>query len=384
MFRHRIESKFVFILTSIVQLMLCLLILSHLLSSAWYLIGDANSDGRNWIDANRLSGEPLPSRYFASLHWIYTHFAFGSSMIQPQNDSERIFSILVMIVGMVIFAWLTSIVTTSMIELQTLHGEASKQFWLLRSYLRQHDVPSNLSERILNYADSACKQKLDMIPESNVVMLTYLSDQLSSELTCAVSYSGLFFHPLVDHVNMSSQKLMTGLTQTAFERKSFASKETLFIRGSQATRMDFIISGECKYLKTGRLDLVLGKNDWLCEAALWVPWVRRGSTLVLCESQCISVYNEPFAVALKEDPKQCAMARAYAEAYVAWINDVEPENLTDVSSGDHSRAMAQQFMGAGSSKRVSKSVSPLRQVADTRTTAPAMPSPANILRRHSV
>merc|ERR1719163_1778554 len=96
---------------------------------------------------------------------------------------------MVLLFGLVLFSSFISSITASMTQLRNLEGDKSKQFWLLRRYLRQNGINTNLSWRILRYVEFACGEQKNLVPESKIWVLQLLTHQLRHELNYAVSFS---------------------------------------------------------------------------------------------------------------------------------------------------------------------------------------------------
>jgi len=164
--KDRIKSEVVFLLVAAGQLCATILFMSHLLGSAWYMIGDVAmlNGGRNWISANDLANEPLMFRYFTSFRFSLSYFVLvGPTTVVAQNEAEQFFSIMLMVIGWSMFAFCLASINTWVMHLR--NDETSRQLWWLRRYLRQEDVPREVRYRVLRYLDdsiSSSKDKVDV------------------------------------------------------------------------------------------------------------------------------------------------------------------------------------------------------------------------------
>eukprot|EP00928_Gymnodinium_smaydae_P022074 TRINITY_DN18656_c0_g1_i1.p1 TRINITY_DN18656_c0_g1~~TRINITY_DN18656_c0_g1_i1.p1 ORF type:complete len:845 (+),score=93.31 TRINITY_DN18656_c0_g1_i1:132-2537(+) len=331
MVKDRIESDLVFVVPRILQLVTIILMMGHFLGCLWYLIGTIASGQEvyNWIQASRLENEAIGFRYFTSLQWCLSNFALVNTDVQPQNSGERVFAIIVMLFGMLTFLWGVSVVTSSLSELKAQRGDTAKEFWLLRRYLRQQDVPPALTLRVLHYAEVACKEQMKLVPEARVALLPLLSEQLRNELKIAVCYAEVFDHPLFELANQKSKKI-AGLANGALTRKSYGEGEVVYMRHSPASAMLYVISGELHYVQ-GEIIREVTKSDWLCEAILWASsWMHKGHANATVGSELIRIAPSALADVVTAEPQLSAMMSTYAESYIEWLNSQEADSLIDI------------------------------------------------------
>lgn len=98
----------------------------------------------------------------------------------------------VLIAGLVLFSSFISSITGSMSQLRNMKAEKSKQFWLLRHYLKQQRVPRDLcfrvpwphgerrGDEVLRYVEYATNNVNERVPEGRITILSCLTDQLRS------------------------------------------------------------------------------------------------------------------------------------------------------------------------------------------------------------
>eukprot|EP00927_Polykrikos_kofoidii_P083482 TRINITY_DN8555_c0_g1_i2.p1 TRINITY_DN8555_c0_g1~~TRINITY_DN8555_c0_g1_i2.p1 ORF type:complete len:966 (-),score=151.81 TRINITY_DN8555_c0_g1_i2:44-2941(-) len=380
MIKDRINSEAIFILMNIVKLMMVLLLVNHFLACVWYAIGDfSRSSGNvNWIESYDLGRSSFEYRYFTSLHWSLTQFTPGSIDVQPQNVFERVFSIIVLLFGLVLFSSFVSSLTASITQLRTMSSDKEKQFWLLRRYLRQRGIGNSLCFRVLRYLEFAVQEQKDLVPESRVWVLGWLSSQLHQELLYEVSFKCMMMHPLFDYICQQARSTMHQLASTALSQQSFAKGEALFMHGSLAQAMYIIDSGSLVYTKVrqppsaavagsegggdgismGRTaskkpqvqvqDLVVkpGKGDFMCEPALWTMWNHIGGAQACTECKIVAVQVVPFGDVMRKDMIAWALVANYAERYVQWMNMLGRECFSDVAAAEEAGPVLLSFISA--------------------------------------
>lgn len=339
--RDRIDSEYLFIFVNIIKLMLSLLVVNHFLASVWYAIGDLgmNLDAENWIERHNFKDRPLGERYTVALHWTLTQFTPASMDVQPQNTGERSFAICVLVSGLVLFSSFISSITNSMTQLRSMDDDKSKQFWLLRRYLRNHNIQANLAFRILRHVEFTCNEHRELIPEDKIWVLGLLSEQLRNELHFSVSYSCMSTHPLFDIVQDMSRMTMVRLCSTSLSIHRLAGTDVLFIPGTLQCSMHFLESGRLSYTHVDNSDsagetLMQGERQWICEPAMWTQWVTVGDCHATCECKIVSIEVKSFGQVIGKDALSWLLVSKYATRYSSWLSTLPRSSLTDIFRND--------------------------------------------------
>jgi hypothetical protein len=153
--KDRITSETVFFAWGVTQQIVFLILVSHVIGSLWYYIGDvcASNGMRNWIEEFDMQDESFTHQYTSSFHWSLGHFSPGTNLLSPMNWVERLYAIFVTILGMVLVFLVSASIVTNLIRLMNAGGETEQSFWLLRRYMRQHELPAPLVTRILRFLE---------------------------------------------------------------------------------------------------------------------------------------------------------------------------------------------------------------------------------------
>eukprot|EP00929_Paragymnodinium_shiwhaense_P120671 TRINITY_DN92675_c0_g1_i1.p1 TRINITY_DN92675_c0_g1~~TRINITY_DN92675_c0_g1_i1.p1 ORF type:complete len:995 (+),score=188.88 TRINITY_DN92675_c0_g1_i1:128-3112(+) len=352
--RDQIDSEYTFIIVNVLKLMFMLLILNHFIASTWYALGNVYSVGDpSWIDLAQIRDRSLGYRYATSIHWSMTQFTPGSMDVQPTNILERIYNVTVLFLGLVIFSSFTASITASMTQLRNLNDASWKDLWLLRRYLKQRKVPSELSFRILRYIEFACAQRKDLIQEGSVAGLALLSDRLRTELSFYSSYLCIQAHPLFEYMRAVVPDLLHALSMHGFSKIRLAAQDLLFAEFQTATAMYVVESGQLEYIKTRDLDeddllnqgsLFLDSGDWASEMALWTKWTYRGELRAMSECELIAIDAEGFAKMALDDVRAWDIIVSYAMQYMDWINTVPSKEVVDIGVGDDMHSLLEAFL----------------------------------------
>jgi len=324
-----------------------LIALNHFLASAWWAVGSVgkNSGDSNWIDTMNFGEHETAYQYTTSLHWSICMFTPGSMAVQPQNLLERVFAILILVCGLVVFTFFISSMTASIGQLRAAKGDKGKDMWTLRRFLRQNTIHKELAYRILRYVENAMAQQKKMkVATTKVPALDLLTDQLRREVEFEANYSCLCNHPLFARITNLSKVTMFRLVGTALSQRPLARTDILFSGGGRATEMQLVVSGELRYVMThdhdGGSEMHVVKDDWLCEAALWTAWTHYGSCRAAATSVLVCIKAQCFLDAIRMDFQSSAMVCRYARQYLDNLATIGKGYLSDVSKAQVQRRSA--------------------------------------------
>ncbi|OLP90241.1 Potassium voltage-gated channel subfamily H member 6 [Symbiodinium microadriaticum] len=359
MIKDRITSEAVFILLNIIRMILMLLLVNHFIAATFYLIGSLGEPSHNWLDAYKMQkfDADLFFRYSTSLHWSLTQFTPASMDVHPQNVAERCFAIMVLIAGLVLFSSFISSITGSMSQLRNMQADRSKQFWLLRRYLKQQKVPMDLCFRVLRYTEYATSTSHDRVPEGRITILSSLTEQLRNELTFYTHYRNLKKHPVFLQVAGMNEAVLNRMSAQTLSSMDLAAGDPLFSLVDASKHMFFIETGAIRYTVHDRdtskirrtvadsqadadvdpnMSTALGKADYLCEVALWSSFQHVGVAQAMAEASVIRIEVLTFCELVHKDPELRELLSLYAHRFVEHMNEQSIE-WVEVSSQESKR-----------------------------------------------
>jgi len=350
--QDRINSEATSICFGIIKIITSLVLANHIVACIWYFIGVDAQSKSSWVAENQLQGETIFYRYVTSLHWSLTQFTPASMEITPTNTGERTFAVVVLLFAMVAFSSFVSILTASMAELRKISDDETRQFWLLRRYLRDWGVGRRTGRRIQKFLEYAYRKQRQRVQESDVGLLALLSEPLRVELKHETYSAVLVAHPFFCHCRERAKDLGRALRDMAL-----AHGDVIFHCGEAAKRMIFVSSGAMDYVMgdegddgdemtcpqapcVGKVVVALPycevetevviEGEWVCEAALWTTWLHQGDLQARVDCQVITVDAQLFAEAVKHHTPMFMKVRKYAMKFVAQLNKVCRDDLTDL------------------------------------------------------
>jgi hypothetical protein len=346
-----IDSEFVGIFANIAKMILLLLIINHLIGCLWFGLGNLTmeSSGANWIREFNFEEDDWSYQYITSLHWSITQFTPASMSVQPMNMNERTFAVAVVVFGLVGFSYVVGSITGSLTQLRSIHEDAAKQFWDLRRFMKQNEVPLALSTRVQRYLEHAWMCRAVKLDKKDVKIFKLLSEQLESELKCQLFVPHLQVHPLLAQLVVESKVTMNRIAASGIEKKSLAPADKIFIYGEIATCMYFISEGQLAYNRidnSGEVhqEIVDKDEDWIAEPVLWTSeCIHLGGLMAVHGSDLILVNPAKFAETSQLNPSAFNLASKYARNYLEWLNGVPDDDLSDIAQGEDVSDMIKSF-----------------------------------------
>lgn len=346
------DTEYSELVLSISKMMAILLTISHIMACLWYAMTTIDPDATNtWVHGHGISEAKWSEKYLISLHWSLTQFTPATMQVQPQNSVERLFAVSAVIFALVGFAYFIGGVTGSLAQMRSLNQKASKEFWLLRRYLRQHAVPRTLSLRIQRFLEHAYRRQSKTMAISQVGVMSLLSGQLMAELQSAINLPHVKVHPLFKFLSEYSFITMNKLAKEAVGRISMARGDTLFLPEQCATAMYFVGAGRMFYTRVTEgfdpaSEWVDAGEDWLGEPVLWtVSWHYVGEAMAHTDCELLAVTAENFVSILSLVKPVAAVVAEYGRNFIAWMQKRELEgSLSDIIQGEDSEEVLWSFI----------------------------------------
>ncbi|KAK2843972.1 hypothetical protein Q5P01_010631 [Channa striata] len=144
--------------TAVLFLLMCTFaLIAHWLACIWYAIGNverATSAGIGWLDT---LGEQLgKDKYVTSLYFTFSSLtSVGFGNVSPNTNSEKIFSICVMLIGALMYASIFGNVSAIIQRLYSGTARYHAQMMRVREFIRLHQIPNPLRQRLEEYFQHA-------------------------------------------------------------------------------------------------------------------------------------------------------------------------------------------------------------------------------------
>ena len=170
----------------IIRILIMSLLIIHLISCFWIVIGDHTANGPHWI----LKGESMSfnfktweDKYLLSLYWaVVTMMTVGYGDITPTNKVELIYASVVILFGCVVYGYNLN---TIGIVLEEMYKEAKifkNNSRIIKNFMQRKNIGYDLKMRIEEYLKFIWKEKKHKNLELEINIINSLSSTLKEEL----------------------------------------------------------------------------------------------------------------------------------------------------------------------------------------------------------
>ncbi|XP_062413871.1 potassium voltage-gated channel subfamily H member 6-like [Pungitius pungitius] len=251
-------------------LMCTFALIAHWLACIWYAIGNverSSSAGIGWLDnlGEQLgrpynesiigSGPSIRDKYVTALYFTFSSLtSVGFGNVSPNTNSEKIFSICVMLIGALMYASIFGNVSAIIQRLYSGTARYHAQMMRVREFIRFHQIPNPLRQRLEEYFQHAWSYTngIDM----NAVLKGF-PECLQADICLHLNRSLL-----------QNFKAFKGSTKGCIRALAMRFKtthappgDTLVHTGDLISALYFISRGSIEILKGDAVIAILGKND---------------------------------------------------------------------------------------------------------------------------
>ncbi|XP_058859172.1 potassium voltage-gated channel subfamily H member 6-like [Acipenser ruthenus] len=252
-------------------LMCTFALIAHWLACIWYAIGNverpymvhkigwldglADQIGKPYTESNASSGPSIKDKYVTALYFTFSSLtSVGFGNVSPNTNSEKIFSICVMLIGSLMYASIFGNVSAIIQRLYSGTARYHTQMLRVKEFIRFHQIPSSLRQRLEEYFQHAWSYTngIDM----NAVLKGF-PECLQADICL--------------HLNrtlLQNCKAFRGASKGCLRALAMRFKtthappgDTLVHCGDVLTALYFISRGSIEILRDNVVVAILGKND---------------------------------------------------------------------------------------------------------------------------
>ncbi|XP_057680956.1 potassium voltage-gated channel subfamily H member 7-like isoform X1 [Corythoichthys intestinalis] len=257
---------------AVLMLLMCIFaLIAHWLACIWYAIGNVEkpylehkigwldnlglSIGKKYNYSDPSSGPSIKDKYVTALYFTFSSLtSVGFGNVSPNTNSEKIFSICVMLIGSLMYASIFGNVSAIIQRLYSSTARYHLQMLRVKEFIRFHQIPNPLRQRLEEYFQHAWTYTngIDM----NMVLKGFpecLQADICLHLNKNLLQGCKAFH--------GATKGCLRALAMRFKTTHAPPGDTLVHSGDVISMLYFVTRGSIEILKEDIVVAILGKND---------------------------------------------------------------------------------------------------------------------------
>ncbi|CAK0822917.1 unnamed protein product [Prorocentrum cordatum] len=265
-------------------------------------------------------------------HWSIAQICLGAMEVNSFTTTERFYSLMCLILGLLFGSTLVSSLSTAMFQVQMDMRDSYLKMKLVHCYLREKGVDRNLAVQVERQVAERLRQK-GKLTEDKVTALDCMSASLRSKLRLDVFGRYLKQHPLFRLFMSIEVELVETLCRTCMKYTHLRRQDDVFHPGYEASRAYFFVSGAIVYRQEpgsslaaghGTIESYVREQSWISEAALWCHWIHVGHAQASDATELAELHIEPFIEAVDQDSAGSELVRAYGVQFHRRLQSAKP------------------------------------------------------------
>ncbi|XP_037768897.1 potassium voltage-gated channel subfamily H member 7 isoform X1 [Chelonia mydas] len=257
---------------AVLMLLMCIFaLIAHWLACIWYAIGNVERPYLikkiGWLDSlgeqlgkpynvtDQSSGPSIKDKYVTALYFTFSSLtSVGFGNVSPNTNSEKIFSICVMLIGSLMYASIFGNVSAIIQRLYSGTARYHMQMLRVKEFIRFHQIPNPLRQRLEEYFQHAWTYTngIDM----NMVLKGF-PECLQADICLHLNQNLL---QNCKAFQGASKGCLRALAMK-FKTTHAPPGDTLVHCGDVLTALYFLSRGSIEILKNDIVVAILGKND---------------------------------------------------------------------------------------------------------------------------
>lgn len=330
----RVKSEVMREIASICAKITLIVLVSHYLACGWYVVGElARAHGYlhdSWLLAHELEEKGFGYSYTTALHWALTQFTPSSTDVHAYNTPERIYSVCVLLFGLVAFSSFVSSITASMTTLRKLQSGSGRAEAILRNYFIENNISTELGQIIWKFLWSTHFSHQKTVLERDVAdIVALLPRSLRAKLREELFLPVLVTLPFFRVFSSLSSQGAQAVCHESLREICMVTCEEQFGPGSRAESMYIVTAGVVNYFLGHNSDPdqdprstggdILAVGTWVVEPALWMLWTHQGRLVARTSCEFVELNATSFRVNVMSHSSPAALdflmcyARCFAD-----------------------------------------------------------------------
>ncbi|XP_011255995.1 potassium voltage-gated channel subfamily H member 6 isoform X11 [Camponotus floridanus] len=276
-------------------LMATFALIAHWMACIWYAIGNAErptlKSKVGWLDIlandthqfyfhNNTGGPSIKSRYITALYFTFSSLtSVGFGNVAPNTDAEKIFTIIVMLIGSLMYASIFGNVSAIIQRLYSGTARYHTQMLRVREFIRFHQIPNPLRQRLEEYFQHAWTYTNGIDMNS---VLKGFPECLQADICLHLNRNLLNNCSAFEGASPGCLRALS----LKFKTTHAPPGDTLVHRGDVLTSLYFISRGSIEILKDDIVMAILSKDDIFGENPCIYPTVGKSSCNVRALTYC--------------------------------------------------------------------------------------------------
>lgn len=263
--------------------------------------------------------------YVISFHWTMAQFLPAPTPDHPKNYTERLFTILVLLSGFVLFSSTLGSVTALITQTRKAAYTKMKQNHTIRKFFSHNLVSHHVAARVLHFGTNSNQAPGDLMTAKEVPCLQELPISLRADVLYEVHMSCISEYALLDVLDEAWHPAIKEICDCAVSDIVVVKEDLLFQFGIKALGLRFIRAGRvCYYPFANRETEEGGKQiteprQYLSEASLWTEWVHQGLAKVAESTRIAVIASDAFSQVIHKHPIVLKMCIEYATIFHACL-----------------------------------------------------------------
>ena len=298
------------------RLMMQVTFVAHFLACIWYYASEAGSEtchrsfpssvsGRqyklcNWATLEEYEGnDSVGKLYLAALYWAFTSMTtVGYGDIVAGSDDEMMVSILGMLIGVTVFAYVVGSMSIVVSQMNSREKGIKKKLDGLKVFLNEKNISPGLQRRLKLYYDHYLKKLYTHHEES---LLNIMPDRLRRKCLYQTNGRKLAALPFFE----GWQEAYLAHCSFFVKKQYYKEKEMIYSTGDAGEDMFIILRGSVEIVGDGgRIHLTLGEGSTFGETALIASMQRTTSARAKQHTSIFSLAGKHFRSLLQRSAMQ--------------------------------------------------------------------------------
>lgn len=163
-------------LVSLANLVIRIMIIAHIFTCIWYVVGNITYYPTNWIIKNQLSDAEWYKQYLYGYYFVcVTMITVGFGDISPSNPAEVLFTIVFIFIACGIFAYSLNSIGIIVGEIWKRQNEFSKDINIINEFMREKNIHFDLKMRVRKYLEYIWnEEKLEEVEQQVKLIFFFL------------------------------------------------------------------------------------------------------------------------------------------------------------------------------------------------------------------